>query len=173
MLTGIRKLKVSPSRLTALALLTVLAITLLVACGGGGGGGGDGAGGGGGKGPVMTITPILRTIIIPPAPGDTEKLEALDDGTHQNMEFDVSQMPQFNTLTPTGRTYRAISSAPDVATALVDTAGLVTVTAVKQGSADITITADGVAVSTSNQHWREAYLRHPSAPLSPIRSSWM
>ena len=41
MLTKIRKLKVSPSRLTALALLAVVAITLLNACGGGGGGGDD------------------------------------------------------------------------------------------------------------------------------------
>ena len=145
MLTGIRKLNVFPSRLTALALLAVVAITLLNACGGGDSGSGDDSGE---DSPMMMVMPILRTITTPPAPSSTQKLEVLDDGTHQNMEFDASKMPQFDTLTPTGRTYTATSSAPDVATASVDTDGVATVTAVKRGSADITITADGVAVST-------------------------
>ena len=154
MFAGIRKLNVSPSRLTALALMVVVAITLLNACGGGGGGG-DGGGGGGDGGedsPTMTITPttptILRTIATLPAPSSTQKLEVLDDGTHQNMEFDASGVPEFDTLIPTGRTYTARSSAPDVATASIDTDGVATVTAVKRGSADITITVDGVAAST-------------------------
>ena len=86
MLTGIRKLNVSPSRLTALALLTVVAITLLNACGGGDSGSGDDSGE---DSPMMMVMPILRTITTPPAPSGTQKLEVLDeDGTHQNMEFD-------------------------------------------------------------------------------------
>ena len=146
MLTGIRKLNVSPSRLTALALLAVVAITLLNACGGGdSGSGGDS----GEDSPMMMVMPILRTITTPPAPNSTQKLEVLDeDGTHQNMEFDASKMPQFDTLSPTRRTYMAESSDTDVATASVDDAGIVTVTAVKRGSANITITANGDAAST-------------------------
>ena len=53
-------------------------------------------------------------------------------------------------MAPTGRTYTAeSSSAPEVATASMDADGIVTVTAVKRGSADITIFADGDAASTT------------------------
>ena len=143
MLSGIRKLNVSPSRLTALALLAVVAVTLLNACGGGDSGEDR---------PTLTITPIPRTITTPPPAGGTQMLAVrdTDTGEYQNMEFDASGVPQFDTLMLARRTYTTTSSAPDVATADVDRdSGVVIVTAVKRGSAEITIFADGDAVSTA------------------------
>ena len=64
------------------------------------------------------------------------------------MRFAASEIPEFSALAPTGMTYTAKSSVPDVAIVSVDAADMVTVTAVKRGSADITITATEVAAST-------------------------
>ena len=162
MLTGIRKLNVVPLRLTALVLLAVVIVTLLVACTSSDDGGGgtppdpvppgvcDSGGDSGEDNPMlMNIMPISRTLTTPPLPGCTQKLEVFDDGTYQNLELDASGIPQFDTLVPTGRTYTAMSSAPDIATTSVNTAGIVTVTALKRGIADITITAEGDEATTS------------------------
>ena len=138
MLAKIRKLNVVPFRLTALVLLTVVAITLLNACGGGDSGEDR---------PTLTITPIPRTITTSPPPGSTQKLKVIDNGMYQNMRFAVSEMPEFDTVIPTGRTYTAKSLVEEVATAEADRGGMVTVTAMKRGSAEITITANGDAAS--------------------------
>ena len=135
MLAEIRKLNVSPSRLTALVLLAVVAITLLNACGGGGGGGGS---------MKMIINPIG-----PPENGSTETLTVRDTGEYQILRFDASKVPEFDTLMPTGRTYTAESSVEDVATAEVDADGLVTVTADNRGTSVITITAEGDEIAAS------------------------
>ena len=80
----------------------------------------------------------------------SKTLGVLDNGNDwENMVIDVSGVGQFRSLTPTGRTYRALSSAPAIATASVDTAGIVEVISLKKGSAKITINAVEVGNSAT------------------------